>query len=34
MTDIEKVDLTIKGGKVYESAKLEQALGIIPRAAH
>jgi imidazolonepropionase-like amidohydrolase len=32
MADIEKVDLTIKGGKVYESAKLEQALGIIPRA--
>jgi len=34
MTDIEKIDLTIKGGKVYEAAKLEQALGIIPRAAH
>jgi hypothetical protein len=34
MADIEKVDTTIKGGKVYDSAKLEQALGIIPRAAH
>jgi hypothetical protein len=34
ITDIEKVDTTIKGGKVYDSAKLEQALGIIPRAAH
>jgi cytosine/adenosine deaminase-related metal-dependent hydrolase len=31
IADIEKIDLTIKGGKVYESAKLEQALGIIPR---
>jgi imidazolonepropionase-like amidohydrolase len=34
MADIEKIDTTIKGGKVYDSAKLEQALGIIPRAAH
>jgi imidazolonepropionase-like amidohydrolase len=34
IADIEKVDMTIKGGKVYEAAKLERALGIIPRAAH
>jgi len=34
MADIEKVDMTIKGGKVYDTAKLEQALGIIPRAQH
>jgi imidazolonepropionase-like amidohydrolase len=34
IADIEKVDTTIKGGKVYEAAKLERALGIIPRAAH
>lgn len=34
MADIEKVDTTIKGGKVYDAAKLEQALGILPRAAH
>jgi imidazolonepropionase-like amidohydrolase len=34
IADIEKVDTTIKGGKVYDSAKLEQALGIMPRAAH
>ena len=31
IADIEKVDLTIKGGRVYDSAKLEAALGIIPR---
>ncbi|HEY2397120.1 MAG TPA: amidohydrolase family protein [Rudaea sp.] len=34
MADIEKIDTTIKGGKVYDAAKLEQALGILPRAAH
>jgi len=34
IADIEKVDTTIKGGKVYEAARLEQALGILPRAAH
>lgn len=33
MADIEKVDLTIKGGKTYEPAKIEQALGILPRKA-
>jgi imidazolonepropionase-like amidohydrolase len=31
MADIEKVDTTIKGGKVYDPAKIEQALGILPR---
>ena len=31
ISDIEKVDMTIKGGKVYESAKIEKALGIEPR---
>jgi hypothetical protein len=34
IADVEKVDLTIKGGKVYEAAKLEQALGILPRNTH
>jgi Amidohydrolase family len=32
IADIEKVDLVIKGGKVYEPAKIEQALGIVPRS--
>ena len=32
IADIEKVDTTIKGGKVYETAKIEKALGITPRA--
>jgi imidazolonepropionase-like amidohydrolase len=31
ISDIENVDLVIKGGKVYEPAKIEQALGIVPR---
>ena len=31
ISDIEKVDMTIKGGKVFESAKIEKALGIMPR---
>lgn len=34
IADIEKVDVVIKGGKTYDLAKLEQALGIIPRTAH
>jgi len=34
IADIERVDLTIKGGKVYEPAKIERALGIAPRANH
>jgi hypothetical protein len=34
MADIENVDLTIKGGRTYEAAKIEQALGILPRKAH
>jgi imidazolonepropionase-like amidohydrolase len=34
MADIEKIDTTIKGGKVYDTGKIEQALGILPRAAH
>jgi len=33
MSDIEKVDIVVKGGKVYEPAKIEQALGITPRAS-
>ena len=33
ISDIEKVDMTIKGGKVYESAKIEKALGITPRGS-
>jgi imidazolonepropionase-like amidohydrolase len=33
MADIENVDLTIKGGKVYEPTKIEAALGILPRAS-
>jgi cytosine/adenosine deaminase-related metal-dependent hydrolase len=32
IADIEKVDTTIKGGKVYDTASIERALGIIPRA--
>ena len=31
IADIEKVDVTIKGGKVYEPGKIEKALGITPR---
>ena len=31
MSDIENVDVVIKGGKVYDPAKIEQALGIAPR---
>ncbi len=31
MADIEKIDVTIKGGKVYDPAKIEAALGIEPR---
>jgi hypothetical protein len=31
MADIEKVDVTIKGGKVYIPAKIEASLGIEPR---
>ena len=31
MSDIEKVDVVLKGGKVYDPAKIEQALGIAPR---
>jgi imidazolonepropionase-like amidohydrolase len=34
IADIEKIDTTIKGGKVYESAKIEQVLGIMPRTQH
>ena len=34
IADIEKVDLTIKGGRTYEPAKIEQTLGILPRGAH
>ncbi len=31
IADIENVDTVIKGGKVYDPAKIEQALGILPR---
>jgi hypothetical protein len=31
MADIEKIDVTIKGGKVYDPAKIEASLGIVPR---
>ena len=31
IADIENVDLTIKGGRTYEPAKIEAALGILPR---
>ena len=31
MSDIEKVDVVLKGGKVYDPAKIEQALGIAAR---
>ncbi|MEP6485585.1 MAG: amidohydrolase family protein, partial [Rudaea sp.] len=31
IADIEKVDVVIKGGKVYDPAKIEAALGIIPQ---
>ena len=34
IADIEKIDVVIKGGKTYDPAKIEQALGIIPRTAH
>jgi hypothetical protein len=34
ISDVEKIDVTIKGGKLYDAAKLEQALGILPRSAH
>jgi imidazolonepropionase-like amidohydrolase len=34
IADIEKVDTTIKGGKTYDSTKLEQVLGIAPRGMH
>ena len=34
IADIEKVDTTIKGGKVYDTASIERALGIQPRGAH
>ena len=34
IADIENVDLTIKGGRIYDAAKIEAALGILPRSAH
>jgi Amidohydrolase family len=33
IADIEKVDVVIKGGKIYAPGKIEQALGIVPRLA-
>lgn len=32
MRDLRRVDLTLKGGKVFEPAAIEKALGIVPRA--
>uniref|UniRef100_A0A0U1PBG2 Uncharacterized protein n=1 Tax=Mizugakiibacter sediminis TaxID=1475481 RepID=A0A0U1PBG2_9GAMM len=32
MRELRRVDLTLKGGKVFEPAAIEQALGIAPRA--
>jgi hypothetical protein len=32
IADIEKIDTTIKGGKVFDAASIEHALGILPRA--
>ncbi|MDR3388559.1 MAG: amidohydrolase family protein [Rudaea sp.] len=34
IADIEKVDTVIKGGKVYDPGKIEQALVIVPRRAN
>jgi hypothetical protein len=34
IADIEKVDVVIKGGNVYDPAKIEAALGIVPRTHH
>jgi imidazolonepropionase-like amidohydrolase len=31
IADINKIDTTIKGGKVYDPVKIEAALGILPR---
>ncbi len=31
--DLDRVDLVMKGGRLYDPAHIEQALGIIPRAA-
>jgi hypothetical protein len=31
IADIEKVDLVMKGGRIYDAARIEQALGIAPR---
>lgn len=31
MRDLRCVDLTLKGGKVFEPAAIEKALGIVPR---
>jgi imidazolonepropionase-like amidohydrolase len=33
IADINKVTLVMKGGRIYEPARIEQALGIAPPAA-
>ncbi|HVJ61918.1 MAG TPA: amidohydrolase family protein, partial [Tahibacter sp.] len=33
IADVRRVDLVLKGGKVYESARIEAALGMTPRGA-
>jgi imidazolonepropionase-like amidohydrolase len=34
MSDIRKVSTVLKGGRVYDPAAIEKALGIAPRAPH
>jgi len=34
MSDIRKVSTVLKGGRVYDPAAIEKALGIQPRTAH
>jgi len=34
IADIRNVELVMKGGQLYEPARIEQALGIAPRAPH
>ena len=33
IADIERVDVVMKGGRLYDSARIEQALGILPRGS-
>ena len=34
IADIDNIDTVVKGGKVYDPARIEAALGILPRATH